>query len=146
LPEHAAWRLALLEPLEVESAIGSLDLLVSGPLRLDVESCGAGRVVEAVEKLALYAWEHMSDVVLSGGLQLNLLDWQEGLTERDLTEGPFNWVCRRALRVCVARERQDALALVAAFQLADLWARPVFHACHNALPVVALPSLFDPSV
>jgi hypothetical protein len=50
--EHAAWRLALLEPLEVESAIGSLDLLVSGPLRLDVESCGAGRVVEAVEKLA----------------------------------------------------------------------------------------------
>jgi hypothetical protein len=85
----------------------------------------------------------MSDVALSGGLQLNLLDWQEGLTERDLTEGPFNWVCRRALRVCVARERQDALALVAAFPLVDLWARPVFHACHNALPVAALPSLFD---
>ncbi len=141
--EHAAWRLALMEPIEVEPAIGSQDLLVSGPLCLDIESCGAGRVVEAIEKLALYAWEHMSGVSVSGGLQLNLFDWQEGVTEQDLREGPFNWVCRRALRVRASRAQQEGLALVAAFQMADLWQRGIFRPCLNAAPVETLPLLFE---
>jgi hypothetical protein len=141
--EHAAWRLALVEPFEVEPAIGSQDLLVPEPLCLEVEACGAGRVVEAIEKMALYAWEHMNGVGMSGGLQLNLFDWQEGVTAQDLREGPFNWVCHRALRLRTARAQQEGLALVVAFQLADLWQREAFRPCHNAVPVEALPLLFE---
>lgn len=141
--EHAAWRLALLEPFEVEAALGSPDLLVPGPLSLEVELCGAGRVVEAVEKLALHAWDYMNGVSASGGLQMDLFDWQEGETEQDLREGPFNWVCRRALRVRVPRGQMEGLALVVAFQLADLWPREIFRSCRNAVPVETLPMLFE---
>jgi len=141
--EHAAWRLALLEPLEIESAIGSPDLLVPEPLCLEVESCGAGRVVEAVEKLAFHAWDYMSGVGGSGELQMDLFDWQEGETEQDLCGGPFNWVCRRALRVRVSRNQREGLALVVAFQLADLWPREIFRSCRNAVPVETLPMLFE---
>ena len=141
--EAISWRLALLDPLRVEDKIESEDFYVFQPMELDLSECGVGRVFEAVEKLALHALRQREDLERAGGRQLDMVETQGGDREGEegLGEDPFNWLCRRALRLRVSEAWRDTLAYLIASHVVDLKGRPPFQDLEFA-SLTSLPELF----
>ncbi|MBN1867232.1 hypothetical protein JW916_08055 [Candidatus Sumerlaeota bacterium] len=137
--EHASWRLALTEPLSVAEEMQSQDLYVFEPLRLDLAQCGFGRLLEAIEKLAVSALARNGEIRRAGGHQLDLVE-----SDPDAIGDPFNWLCRHALRVRVADSYRDAVGYLVASFVLDLRTRDEFRDCRLA-PLVSLPAIFEPA-
>ena len=140
--EHAAWKLALIEPLAASEAIEARDLYVFTPLRLDMAECGFGRVLEAVEELAAHALKEKAELARAGGRQLDMIEAApDPRLEEERLRDPFNWVCRHALRLKVAPAYQEALAYLVASHVLELRTSPAFRD-HVFRPLVALKDLF----
>jgi hypothetical protein len=141
--EPVAWRLGLMDPLRVDEEIESRDFYVFGPLRLDLTQCGMGRIFEAVEKIALGTVQRGLELERAGGRQLDMVEEPVGgRDEREPLLDPFNWLCRRALRVTVAPPYRRAVAYLVASHVLDLRAQPRFARCHPA-PLRHLPAIFE---
>lgn len=144
--EHEAWKLALMEPLRVREEIEASDLYVFEPLRLDLAECGCGRVLEAVEKLALHAAGQKAELDRAGGRQLDMIEaGPGGKEEEELLRNPFNWVCRYSLRLKVATAYREALAYLAASRILELRTQAPFRG-YPFRPLTALPDLFLPQI
>lgn len=141
--EANSWRLALLEPLRVEEEIASEDFYVFQPMELDLSECGVGRVFEAVEKLALHGLRQRKELERAGGWQLDLVETQGEEREREekLDADPFNWLCRKALRLRVSEGYRETLAYLIASHVVDLKSRPPFEDLPFA-SLISLPELF----
>lgn len=144
--EHASWRLALTEPLDVSEEIVASDFYVFEPLTLDLAEVGFGRVLEAVEKLARYAMDRNAAVRRAGGTQLDLIERPpDGLDDRaGVLADPFNWLLRHALRLKVGEPYREALGYLLALHVADLRARAPF-ASLPAAPLSALSAAIEPA-
>jgi hypothetical protein len=141
--EHAAWRLALTEPLDIDRILECRDLYVFEPLHIEVGKTGVGRVFEAIKKLALHAMELDASLARSGGRQLDFFQKPtEGLSEGERLEDPFGWLCRHALRITLETDTpRETVAYLIASYIADLRSSPDFSRCRPK-PLRSLPHIF----
>ncbi|MFP4382373.1 MAG: hypothetical protein ACLFUS_17865 [Candidatus Sumerlaeia bacterium] len=156
--DQAASKLALVAPLNIAREIESQDLYVFHPLVIDVEDSGSGRILEAVEKLAVFAIDQLEEIKMTGGRQLDMfegmldggqrqLDMLEGLPDPssemvDVLSDPYNWICRSALRIQAPEEWRECLAMLVASHIIELWEHEKFRQYASA-SLSWLPDLFQ---
>jgi len=142
--EHAAWKLALTDPLQIDKIILSDNLYVHSPVTIDLAQSGIGRVWEAIEKLAEHAVRLDHQLARSGGRQLDIFEKQpEGLSKHERLEDPFGWLLRHALRVKLGPDHdRETVGYLVASGIADIQRRSEFKDIRSK-PLRSLPYLFS---
>jgi len=142
--EHAAWKLALTDPLQIDKIIMNDNLYVHSPVTIDMARSGIGRVWEAIEKLALHAIQLDDQLARSGGRQLDFFEKHpEGLSKNERLEDPFGWLLRHALRVQLGPDHnRETVAFLVASGIADIQCQEPFKSLRPK-PLRSLPYLFS---
>lgn len=124
--EHKSWKLALMEPLDLNVHIQEKDFYIFQPLELDLLQSGVGRALDAFDKLLLHGIQLKEKMHKAGGRQLDILEEMSHPLEDRVVQDPLSWVLRRALRIALPPSHQPHFSKLLAFHLLHIKRKPHF--------------------